>query len=313
MPEAATLTVGRFFGVRAGSFVDGSGLAALGLLGAALVAAGFLTPVTLERWSRGFRFAWDLWSLEGAPLAALSLPPLLVGLGLLAALPRLPARVRAGLLFAAGVAGLWSLGVLGPFAAAPRLLIHPLALGPLVVAAGALLRLYDPSSRPARALMLGGIILVLFGYLAPTHVAPLVPQEMLPYARYHDVSRSGPPLFFLVRMLGARGGPTLLHAAVMLLPLVASFAAIVIAWPRPRGAWDLAGPRLRAIAWILVLAVPLGYGVGVFLMLGWHSRLAEMALTGRLRMLALSVPICLWIVFGAARLARARNGSGGSG
>jgi len=296
------LTVGRFFGIRADSFVDGAGLAALGLIGALGIGAAFLTPVTLERWSRGVRFAWDLWSLEGAPFVALSLPAALVAVGLVAALPRMPARFRATLLFGGGLAGLWSLGALGPFAACARVLLHPMTCGPLVVAAGALLRLYEPSSRPARVLIGAGLLLTLLGYLWPAEVSPLVPQEMLPYARYHDVSRSGPPLFFFARMLGARGGPTLLHAIVFLVPLVTSLATAVLAWPHPRGTWDLAGPRVRALAWILVLAVPLGYAVGVFLLFGWHSRLAEMALTGRLRMLALSVPICLWVTFGAARL-----------
>jgi len=95
---------------------------------------------------------------------------------------------------------------------------------------------------------------------------------------------------------------SIVNGVGFVLNVVEPLATAVLAWPHPRGTWDLAGPRVRALAWILVLAVPLGYAVGVFLLFGWHSRLAEMALTGRLRMLALSVPICLWVTFGAARL-----------
>jgi hypothetical protein len=298
------LTVGRIFGVRSEGFLDGRALAGLAWIGSLVLGLGFVAPVTLERWSRGYRFAWHLWSLEGAPVTALALPLLLVVVGAIAAMPRLSAAVRAGLLFAAGLAGLWSLGVLGPFAACARRLFHPLPLGALLIGSGLILRLYEPYSRPARAVIGSGLAVLLIGYFTPTATTPLVPQEMLLYARYHGVPLGSPPFVFFVRMLGARGGPTLLHAVVLLLPLVTGLAATLLAWPRPRGSWDLAGRTLRVMTWALVLAIPLGYAVGMFLMMGFSARLAEMALVGRMRMLTLSVPLVLWTVFGAARLAR---------
>ena len=307
--DAGMLGAGKILGVSLDGLRDSTALRRLGLWGGVLLAVAFVLPAQrLWKWlpplvygeerrlETTLKYSWDL--LATGPALALLFPLVgaLVGLAVAWA-PGLPTHVRAKLLAVTGLLGfVLCLGQLGAYGLAPTQVVTLTLLGVLVAGTSMAARVLDPQSGPARIGLVAGAALFALGMLIPTSdLAARLHHEF----KWMDLPSSwAVPAYEIYKPLAARAGHVFFAAIWLFLPLVLIPAAAVMAWKRPSGVWDKDGLALRPVAWALLLYVPVLYALIAFSALGWDDEKSKSALVGRMRLLALVVPLCLWAQLG---------------
>ena len=246
-------------------------------IGAALLIAAFFIPLSPDYAS--FQMAWSL--LDRGQAVALLLPPVAAALGLAAALIRpLAIWQCAALLVVPAAVGLLTLPALGHFAGTPHTPVPLFLLGMSVAGAALIVRILRPTSREARHGVVLGAVLALIGQLVPVaDPTGLLPVELL---FYPGAEALGPVAMPVAAPLAAFSGDMLVLwvCLYLLLPLALLPAAALAAWPRPRGPWDQWDTTVRALTWLVVLYLPLGFALYLFDMMGWGLGIRGVVLPG---------------------------------
>jgi hypothetical protein len=319
-PSVGALATARFLGVSLDGLADGHALRRLGVALAAVLAVGFLIPLTADY--HKLHFAWS--QLEHGAAFALLLPLVAVALGLVAALGRglPPAAVAAGFALV-GLAGVVSLPTLGRFGGAPQALVPLHAIG-LVVAGGALVvRLARPDDRAARLALTVGAALAVIGLFVKLGAGGAMPFELGGAA----ASDASPGMAWLDALSVQARNPFVLFAALAIfVPALAAGVAAALAWPAGSGPWDRSALPLRVLGALVLLAPALVAAELAFNMTGWSERgvaridgrwvelgdLMSGAVIGRLRMGVLGAGYAVMAGFGLAALYLTRRPRSGS-
>lgn len=310
---AGVLASDKFLGFSVDSLAEGPGVKKLALLGAILLGAAFLFPVSTN--FEDFQFAWS--ATEGGPAFALLFPALAALFGLVAALaPNVAPWIRGAVLSGFGLLGLLiCIPSLGALAGAPEKILAPLTLGLVLGGTALILRVVYPREQKPRYLLAAGAALAAAGLLIPVS-APwdALPLELRFYLHFQE-GESGAPLGVLFDVFN-RDPIVFFSVLYLLLPLALLPAAAVLSWPRPGGPWDKSGLVLRPLAWLAVLYVPLGLGLFTFNVLGWSmgglvqtgehvvrfEEFTRTALVSRARLATLAAGFALWAQLGAVAL-----------
>ncbi|HLU67993.1 MAG TPA: hypothetical protein VKZ63_17035 [Kofleriaceae bacterium] len=314
------LSASRFLGFSLDGAVAGGAARPLALVGAGVLAAGFLAPLTID-----FAALAPTWkALDGGPAAALLYPLVAAVAGLVLALAPVPAIARSAALAGLGLAGLASLPWLGRFAGAPQ---APLALAPLFLcgaAAAVALRLHDPGSKAARrALAISGGLAVAALLVPMADAWRALPVELRFYLGGRDALDSGTTAGAFAQVINR--DPNVLFVCLWaFMPFALVAGAIALAWPRPRGVWDTFGKILRPVGWAIALYLPIAYLLGAINLAGWdagglvatgeyvtrYENFVKTTMAARTKLAVLATGFSLWAVLGAlpllARLDRRR-------
>lgn len=332
--EAGSLSASRFLRFSLEGLVDGSSVARLALVGAALLAVGFLLPLTMD--FETLVPAWKAVNRRG-PDMALVYPIGAVFFGLVFGLAPLKVRIsrvpvsggaRATALAALGVAGLATLPSLGRFAGANE---APLTLVPLLLmpaAAAIILRLHQPRDRPPRITLIAAGALAMAALFIPFADAwRVLPTELRFYLEGPEQLATGSTAGAFLEVWN-RDPNVLFVCAFALLPLAMVPAAILVAWPTPSGIWDKAGLVLRPIGWLVLLYLPFSYALQAFNLTGWdvagvvgtgehvvrYEDFVKTTMVGRVRLAFLAGGFSLWAGLGLVPLlARVTGRSGRTG
>jgi hypothetical protein len=308
---AGMLGAGKVVGVSLDGLTDGSAMRRLGLIGGFMLAVAFVLPaLRLWEWEpplrwgddprlhATLRYSWDL--LKDGNAVALLYPLVAAFAGLAVAwVPRIPAHVRASLLGFFGLSGLvLCLGQLGSYGMAPTKVATLATLGVVLAGVAMAARVLEPQSMPARWGLVGAAVVFTLGMVIP--VADLSPRLPFDYSfDWLDVDMSNAlPLTAIAKGVDRRAMGVFFVAVWLLLPLVLIPAAAALSWKRPRGVWDKDGLALRPMAWVMVLYLPLLYGLMAFSASGWEDQLSKSAMLGRMRLCVVVLPLSLWAQFG---------------
>lgn len=307
------LSASRFLGFSLDAAAEGGAARRLAAVGSAVLAAGFLAPLTVD-----FAHLVPTWSLvSGGASLALLYPVVAIALGLALALAPLPGRARSAGLVALGLAGIATLPYHGRFAGGPFAAMAPLLFAMPLAAAAIAFRLWAPTSRPARIAVIAAAVLVAASLFVPVpDGARLLPVEMKFFGLVPEGARS----MFAVYTGLESGAPLLfLLPLTTFLPLGSMAGAAALAWPPARGVWDTRGMLLRAVGWFVALYLPITYLVFAFHQLGMedaghvqigeyvatYAHLVKTTMVARAKLAALAAGYSLWIAIGGlAVLAR---------
>ena len=286
--DAGALGNDRILGLSAAGLASGKSLRILAGAGAALLLIGALV------------------SFKG-PTRAIAVPLVLAAAGLAVAIPKrgVPSVAIAALLVAGGLLELAAgLTPFGEGAWTNTNLPVLLWLGAAIGGVGACLRVVRPTDPAAAYIVLVGTIVFVVGGLLPFgDIGGQLPKELEGLARGGELDGS-----VLTLALEALNAGTLFFAlgAVYLLPVLALPAATVLAFRRPAGLWDAPGNALRALGTLIVLWIPLSYGVAAFNLFGWTFN--ELPYRQRIQLSVLAAGAVLWLTAGAvALIVRARS------
>ncbi len=307
---AGMLGAGQVAGVRLEGLLDGTALRRLGVIGGMMLLVAFVLPAVrdYERvfvhgdWGYvgSYRYSWDL--LVGGNALALLFPLVAGLLGLVVAfVPGLSTPVRASLLGAAGLIGLvLCLGQLGSYGMAPTSTATLTTLGAILAGIGMAARVLLPQSTPARWTLVAASVVFTAGMLIP--VGDLSPRLPFDYSFYGDWLGAdltdAVPVATIASGVDRRAMGLFFVAVWMLLPLVLFPAAAYLSWRRPQGVWDKDGLALRPLSWLIVLYLPLLYGLMAFSAGGWDDQASKSAMLGRIRLFVVCLPLVLWSLFG---------------
>ncbi len=311
---AGSLAHGKFLGVSEATLIDGSAVRKLAAFGALVLAGAFFIPIAID-----FGDAVMPWKALGhAPAIALLFPSLAILMGLTAALLPLQPWQRSTILLAAGIVGLTTLPFLGVFSGSPEKLLYLIWLGLIVASWGLILRCYDSQSMLARRLAILGATLAVAGFFLPiAGAADALPLELRLYLRGSVDSASA----FSVYKEAFNRTPMVFFSTVYLfLPLVLLPVAAIVAWTKPKNAWDKSGLLVRPAAWIAVIYIPLGFALFAFNLVGdeggrlvldgvvyaWDD-VVSASFLGRLRLLLLAAVFATWATFPSVTLLKQRS------
>ncbi len=305
---AGMLGAGKLLGVSLDGLRDGAAMRRLGLVGGFALLVAFVLPALRlfekepprfwgDEWHyRGMlKFSWDL--LADGNVVAL-LYPLVAGLvGVAVAfVPRLPAHLRAALLAVTGLSGfVLCVGQLGSYGMAPTQVTTLVTLGVLAAGVAMTLRVLAPQSMHARHGLVAAGVLFALGMLIP--VADLSPRLPFDYSFFSWLGVKmdhAVPIFEIAKGVDRRALGTFFVALWLLAPLALISVAALLSWPRPRGVWDKDGLALRPLAWLIVLYLPILYGLMAFSASGWDDQMSKSALLGRMRLFVIVLPLSLW-------------------
>ena len=281
--DAGALGNDRILGMSGTGVADGSSLRLLGAVGAALLLIGALI------------------SFKG-PTRAIAVPLVLAAAGLAVVVPKrgaVPQVAIAGLLAAGGLLELAAgLTPFGEEAWMTHELPWLLWLGALTAGVGICLRVVRPGDPAAAWIVLAGTVVFVVGGLLPfDDVAAQLPIEFVALSRRGALDGS-------VLGLGwdALDAGTLLFAlgAITLLPVLALPAATLLAFRRPAGLWDAPGNTLRLLGTLVVLWIPLWYGIAAFNLFGWQND--DLPFRQRIQLAVLAAGAVLWVTAGAVAL-----------
>lgn len=319
--EAGVLSASRFLGFSLDAAAEGSAARRLAAIGAALLAIGFLAPLTVD-----FAHLVPTWKLVGGgPALALLFPVVALALGVAVALAPLPGRVRSAALVALGLAGIATLPYHGRFSGGPWAAMNPFLFAMPLAGAAIAFRLWAPASRAARIAVVAAGVLVVVSLFVPVPAAErLLPVEMT----WFGIVPTGTHSMFDA-YTGIERGARLLF----LLPLSAFFpiglmaAAGALAWPPARGVWDTRGKLLRAVGWLVALYLPLSYLLFAFHQVGMedagyvqvgeyvasYASVVKTTMVTRTKLAALAAGYSLWIAIGGLALLATRERSDRTG
>ncbi len=300
--DGGALTHSTILGVSEQGLENGTALRKLAFVGIALLAIGFLIPV-----SHNYVDSSSAWNaLQHAPAIALLFPALAIAMGLMASFAPLLPWQRSVLLLTAGVIGLTTLPFLGHLSGSPEKFLPAILLGMLAGTWGLILRGFDAQSAVARKLTIAGAVLIVVGFLLPmSDAATGLPLEIRlfltasidsasPLSLYSEAFNRDPMIFFVI---------VFLFLPLLLIPIGAA-----IAFPKPSGAWDKLGLILKPITWIAILYLPLlfalfafnlmGYELGRYILIDKHylasDEFQSAAISGRIRLMLLATAFSLW-------------------
>jgi hypothetical protein len=314
LAEAGALSASRFLSFSLDAAAEGAVAKRLVAVGTAVLAAGFLAPLTVD-----YAHLVPVWSLIGGGGASLVLlfPVVAIALGLVIAFAPLPGRARSAALVAVGLAGIATLPYHGRFSGGPLAAWTPFLFVMPLAGAAIAFRLWAPTSRAARASVIAAGLLVAVSLFVPVpHGERLLPVEMM----WFGVIPHGTKSLFSVYN-GIESGVPLLFLAPLscFLPLGLMALAGALAWPPARGVWDTRGKLLRAVGWFVVLYLPLTYLLFALHQLGMedagyvqigeyvarYANLVKTTMVARAKLAALAGAYSLWIAIGGlAILAR---------
>jgi hypothetical protein len=310
--DAGELSASKFLGFSHDGMIDGRGIRLLGLIFGVIMLLGFVMPVTKvpvdydsfkEKYIFESLMSWDIWSSPNVSKLGLLLPLILGVLGLAAAfVPKIPAHARAGALAVFGLVALFlSVGKIGELIGLPARTLSIINVGLIAVGIAGAVRVLRPKSRDARLVLAGGAALIALGYLIPLgEVGSILPGEYHRWAPALEADMSsGVTLPALLEGFDRRAPEVLFTAFILLAPLLAAPLAAWFAWKMPAGPWDKGSLALRPLAWFLVLAVPLAYGLYAFNAMGF-TRGEDAVLLGRIRVLLIVTSATMWIHIGGA-------------
>jgi len=291
---------------------SGTALTRLAVVGCALALAGFVIPVASD--FDHYHFAW---AVEPGSLA-LYFPLLAIVIGAAVAIAPLPHWLIGSALAATGAFGLLSSSSLGAFAATGTRGLPLLTIALVLGSAAVIERLFTPTSRLARRVLLGAGGLAFAGMLLPIgEPHDVLHAEMLFFHEHLEDSHIPLVLF---RSGAASGGHlTFFIGYFALAPLALLPAAAAAAQIAPT-VWDRGAMTLRPVAWLLVLFYPLTMALGIFNLMGWEhvswvsygehlvaaKDFTQAAMTGRAKLLLLDTTYSLWAAFGLVLLYRSR-------
>ena len=322
---AGALSASRFLTFDLDAASEGGAARKLVAVGSALLAIGFLAPLTVD-----FTHLVPTWKLvAGGPALALLFPLVAIALGLAIALAPLPGRARSAALVGLGLVGIATLPYHGRFSGGPLAVMNPFLFAMPVAGAAIAFRLWAPASRAARVAVVGAAVLVSVSLFLPVPDAErLLPVEMrffgfLPTGTHsmfqvYSGIESGVPLLFLLPL-----------SAFMPIGLMA--AAVALAWPAARGVWDTRGKLLHAVGWLVVLYLPVTYLLFAYHQLGMedagyvqvgeyvasYASVVKTTMVTRSKLAVLAAGYSLWIAIGGlallARIGATRERSGRTG
>ena len=319
--EAGALSASRFLSFSLDAAADGSAARRLVAVGSALLAIGFLAPLTVD-----YAHLVPTWSLAGGGMSLLLLFPLVaIGLGIAVAFAPLSGRVRSAVLVGLGLAGLATLPVHGRFSGGPLAVMTPFLFAMPLAGAAIGFRLWAPASRAARIAVVAAAVLVALSLFIPVPGGErLLPVEMkwfgfIPQGTHsmftvYNGIESGAPLLFLVPLS-------------TFLPLGLMVAAVALAWPPARGVWDTRGKLLRAVGWLVALYLPLTYLLFAFHQLGMedagyvqigeyvatYAHVVKTTMVARAKLAALAAAYSIWIAVGGLAILSTTGRSARSG
>ncbi len=308
---AGSLAHGKFLGVSEARLIDGSAVRKLASFGALVLAGAFFIPIAID-----FGDAVMPWKALGhAPAIPLLFPGLAILMALTAAILPLQAWQRSTILLAAGIVGLITLPFLGVFSGSPEKLLYLIWLGVIVASWGLILRCYDSQNMLARRIAIAGAALAVAGFFLPiSGAADALPLELRLHLRDSVDSASA---FSVYKTVFNRSPMVFFSTVYLFLPLVLLPAAAIVAWPKPKSAWDKSGLVVRPAAWIAVLYIPLGFALFAFNLVGdeggrlvldgvvyaWDD-VVSASFLGRLRLLLLAAVFATWATFPSVTLLR---------
>ncbi len=319
--EAGALSASRFLGFSLDDAAEGAASRRLAAVGCALVAVGFLAPLTIDH--AHLVPVWKL--LDGGPAAALLFPLLAVAAAVAVALLPLPGRARSAALVALGLAGIATLSFHGRYTGGPWAALTPFLFTMPLAGAAIAFRLSAPRSGAARVAVVGAAVLVAVSLFLPVPGAErLVPVEMQWFGLVPQGTRS---IFAEFSGIDSNAPLFLVLFVATWLPIALVAAAAALAWPATRGVWDTRGKLLRAVGWLVVLYLPLAYLVFAFHQLGmenagyvrigeWvasYANVVKTSMVARTKLAALAAGYSLWVAIGGLAILARRERSARSG
>jgi hypothetical protein len=303
---AGAISASRFLTFSLDAAADGSAARRLVAVGSALLAVGFLAPLTVD-----YAHLVPTWSLVGGGTSLLLLFPLVaIAVGIAVAALPLPGRARSAVLVALGLAGLATLPAHGRFSGGPLAALTPFLFVMPLAGAAIGFRLWAPASRAARiAVVAAGLLVAVSLFIPVPGGERLLPLEMkwfglVPHGTQSMFSvytgiESGAPLLFLVPLS-------------TFLPIGLMVAAGALAWPPARGVWDTRGKLLRAVGWFVALYLPLTYLLFAFHQLGMegagyvqvgeyvatYDHVIKTTMVSRAKLAALAAGYSMWVAIG---------------